>query len=431
MDHAPLNLRHLRVFRELARLKSASATAASEHLTQSAVTQAIAGLERKIGIKLFERRSDGMYLAQEGADFLFRVDRALEHLRRGAQDALRLGNRQGSRGFPRFDRLLTMAQLRALVVMSEARNFSLAARQAGLSQPSLHRAARHLEALSGLTLFKSAPEGVSLTLPAQELARRASLAFAELQQGLDHIRATLGRDSTHITIGSLPLARTSIVPLATTNLIAACPGVKVRIIEGQYEKLLERLRRGEIDILVGALRLPAPVKDIRQEALFDDPLEIVVGAGHPLVGKTDVTLDDTLRFPWVASPDTTPAGLYLRRILRLDEGALDPVSVTTSSSAVLRGILGAGPFVSVVSRHQARYEIESGLIVPLPIVLPDSLRTIGMTVRADWRPTPTQQRCIEMIRSAALEPTNCAEVRSGEIARPRGPMSLPSVRSPR
>lgn len=401
MAHPTFNVRHLRVFREMARYKSASAAAVSEHLTQSAVTQAIGGLERKVGIKLFERRSDGMYLAEAGGDFLVRVERALNHLRLGAQDSVRLGNRQGNRGFPEFDRLLTIAQLRALVAMAEAGNFSLAARQTGVSQPSLHRAARNLEALSGLTLFKSAPEGVSLTLPAQELARRASLAFSELQQGLDHIQAALGRDSSHIAIGSLPLARTSIVPIATANLVAAHPGVKVKIVEGQYERLLERLRRGEIDFLVGALRLPAPVNDVRQEALFDDPLEVVVGAGHPLVGKRDVTLADTLAYPWVASPETTPAGLYLRHILRLEEGAHDPVSVTSSSSAVLRGILGAGPFVSVISRHQAKYEIDSGLIVALPIALPDSLRTIGLTFRADWRPTPTQQRCVEMIRHAA------------------------------
>lgn len=396
-----LNIRHLRAFRETARTKSASAAGHMEHLTQSAITQAIAGIESKVGIRLFDRRSDGMHLTEAGEGFYARVVRAFEHLETGAQEALRLGHRQGNRGFPEFQRLLTFAQLRALIAMDDANSFSIAARTAGVAQPSLHRAARNIEQLSGLTLFKSAPEGVSLTRAAQELARRARLAFAELQQGLDEIAAALGRDVTRIVIGSLPLARTSIVPLATAQLVAARPGVRVTVFEGQYERLLERLRSGEIDFIVGALRVPPPVKDITQEPLFDDPLEIVVGSGHPLLKKQGVTLKDTLVFPWAASPETTPAGQYLAQILDLAKGAENPIRVTTSSSAFLRGILQSGPFVSVISRQQAKYEIESGLVVPLPIALSDSLRSIGLTFRADWRPTPTQQFCVELVRQAA------------------------------
>lgn len=401
MDKLAFNIRHLRAFRETARTQSASVAAQVEHLTQSAVTQAIAGLERRLGIRLFDRRPDGMFLTPAGEDFDFRVGRALNHIAIGAHDALRLGQRQGNRGFPQFDRLLTVAQLRALVAMADANNFSIAARQTGVAQPSLHRAARNLEQLSGLTLFKSSPEGVTLTLAAQELARRARLAFAELQQGVDQIEASLGRDSTRIVIGSLPLARTSIVPSATANLVAVRPDVGVTVLEGQYEKLLERLRSGEIDFIVGALRSPAPVRDIIQEPLFDDPLEIVVGAGHPLIGKPDLTLKDTMAYPWVASPETTPAGQYIAQILGETLDTETPIRVTASSSAFLRGILNAGPFVSVISRQQAKYEIDSGLIVPLPIDLIGSMRSIGLTFRADWRPTPTQQLCVRLVRQAA------------------------------
>lgn len=396
-----LNIRHLRIFREVASRKSVSLAAEHEHVSQPAVTQATAKLARQLGLKLFERRSDGMYVTVAGSAFLLRVERALNHLEAGAQDAVRLGQRQGNRGFPRFDRLLTSAQLRALVATVEARNFSLAARQIGISQPSLYRAARNIEQLSGLTLFRSAPEGISPTLAAQELARRARLAFAELQQGLDQAAAQLGRDSSFIAIGALPLARTSILPSAIAELVKDRAGVQVLVQDGAYEQLLGRLRQGDLDFMVGALRFPPPAGDIRQETLFDDPLALVVGAGHPLLRKKRPVLADTLAFPWVAPPTSTPAGSYLADILRIGERTTTPVRAVSSSLAFLRGMLATGPFVSIISTHQARYEIEAGSFVPLRIALPHSSRSIGLTFRADWYPTPTQQLCIELVRQAA------------------------------
>lgn len=401
MSDTLLNIRHLRVFREVARCKSVSAAAEREHLSQPAITQAIGKLARDLGVKLFERRSDGMYVTEIGEDFLYRVDRALDLLQTGAREALRLGTRHGSRGFPEFDRLVTTAQLRALVATSDARNFSMAARNIGISQPSLHRAARNLEQLSGLTLFKSAPEGVSLTLSAQELSRRVKLAFAELQQGKDQIDAHLGRDSSHITIGSLPLARTSILPTATANLVMAKEGVQVRVLEGPYEEQLSKLRQGDVDFVIGALRYPPPADDIRQEELFEDPLILVVGAQHPLAGKAQLRIEDTLDFPWIAPPRSTPAGKYLFETLRIERLEDTPVRAVSSSLVFLRGMLASGSFISIISAHQARYEIESRQFVPLKIELPDSKRQIGFTFRADWHPTSTQKMCVEFVRQAA------------------------------
>lgn len=395
------NIRHLRVFSQVAKCRSVSAAAEREHLSQPAVTQAIGKLARDMGIRLFERRSDGMYVTDVGRDFLLRVDRALAHLQIGAQEAVRLGHRQGNRGFPEFDRLLTSAQLRALVATADARNFSMAARQIGISQPSLHRAARNLEQLSGLTLFKSAPEGISLTIAAQELARRVKLAFAELQQGVDEISTYLGRDSTHIVIGALPLARTSILPTAAAGMIAQRDGVQIRVLDGPYEQLLGMLRQGDLDFVIGALRYPPPAEDIRQEPLFDDPLSLVVGAGHPLLELSHPTIADTLAYPWIASPKTTPAGSYLFEKLGIGAMEKTPVRAVSSSLVFLRGMLTSGPFVSIISTHQARYEIASGLFVALPIDLPGSSRSIGLTFRADWHPTPTQELCVEFVRKAA------------------------------
>ncbi|MCB1424955.1 MAG: LysR family transcriptional regulator [Zhengella sp.] len=403
MNDALPNFRHLRVFREVARLRSVSAAAEQVHLSQPAVTQAICKLEGELGADLFERRSDGMYLTGIGATFLTRVAAALDHVEAGAREASRVGLRQAGRGFTRFDRLITSAQLRALAALSDSSNFSMAARALGVSQPSVHRAARNLEKVSGIELFKSAPEGVSLTHAAQALAQRTKLAFAELKQGFEEIGEHLGRDSSVITVGSLPLARSSIMPRAINAMVAARPHVQIRVIDGVYETLLARLRSGEIDFLIGALRHPPPADDVAQERLFDDPLTIVAGAHHPLAGRRNVSIAETLDWPWVAPPRPTPAGSYLFDTLKIQEREQTPVRVVSSSLALLRGLLTSGDYITIISAHQVRHEMEQGLVAALDIALEASSRAIGLTFREGWRPTPAQSLFLDLVREAASE----------------------------
>lgn len=401
MNHSIPNIRHLRVFREVAHCRGITLAAERTHLSQPAVTQAIGKLEADLGISLLDRRHDGMFTTKAGQRFLDRVEKALDHLEAGAREAGRAGPKPPERGFSRFDRLLTAAQLRALAALSEAGNFSIAARNIGISQPSVHRAARNLERIAGVTLFNSTPEGVSLTTPAQVLAQRTKLALAELRQGFDEISAELGHDSAQIIVGSLPLSRSYILPEAISAMVKSHPSVQVRAVDGRYSELLHSLRHGDIDFIIGALRFPPPADDIEQEFLFDDPLAIVTGAGHPLAGSGKVTLDDTLRFPWVAPPMQTPAGAYLYGTLRIDKLPQTPVRVVSSSLILLRGLLTTGDFITIISTHQARHELEAGLLVTLPVSLPDSRRPIGLTTRKDWRPTATQQAFLNLVRTAA------------------------------
>ncbi len=371
-----------------------------EHLSQPAATQAIARLETGVGVALFDRRADGFFTTGFGETLRVRVDRAMALLESGARDAARIGGKPRARGFQRFDRLMTASQLRALIAVVEARNYSLAARHIGISQPSIHRAARNLERVSGLKLFESAHDGIAPTPAARLLARHARLALVELRQGLDEIDQVLERDSTRIVIGTLPLARTFVLPTAIAALIDEHELVQVRAVDGRYDELLRSLRQGELDCMIGALRDPAPTDDVVQEPLFEDPLAVVVGAGHPLAGKRRIALADTLAYPWVAPPKSTPAGSYLYDTLRIGEQPRTPVRVVSSSLVLVRGLLARGNYITIISLQQIRYELEHGTMLPLAIDLPGSERPIGLTYRRDWRATPTQTRFLDHLRAA-------------------------------
>ncbi|MBL4812269.1 MAG: LysR family transcriptional regulator [Rhodobacteraceae bacterium] len=397
------NIRHLRVFLEVARSHSISIAAGRAHLSQPAVTQAIAKLEADLQVALFMRKNVGFHTTEIGTQFVLRVERALKQLRNGARLGHRTGSDQKPRGFSNFDELVTSAQLRALVAVGEAGSYSVAARDIKLSQPSVHRSVSNLENLSGLQLFRRISTGIEPTSAGNALIKHTKLAHSEIQQGLNEISEFRGRDTTEIIVGSLPLARTHILPKAVHAMIKSSDSVQVRVIDGPYSELLRRLRTGEIDFMIGALRDPPPAPDISQETLFMDPLAIVAGPNHPLAKKAEVTIEETLLYPWVAPPKITPAGSYLYDVLQIHNMPTTPVRAVSSSLVFLRGLMAQDHYLTIISRHQIQEEQSQGLMVPLDIELSDSARPIGITLRSDWQPTATQARFLGYLRKYGAE----------------------------
>ena len=391
------NIRHMRVFVEMARTGSVSTAAELCHLSQPAATQAIASLEANFGTALLIRNRQRSTLTACGTLVERRTRAALKHLRDGAKNALReAGNKAAHR--QTFELSVTASQLRNLIAIANAGSFTVAARTLGLSQPTVHRTARNLEAVAGMPFFTPRPSGVRLTAAADAFMRGAKLAQSELRQAAEDISRETGEESGTFVLGSLPLARTAIVPKAIHAMVSTVEGFQVRVIEGRYAELLRSLREGDIDCLIGALRQPIPADDIEQELLFQDALAIVVHPSHPLVGKRMITLVDTVEFPWIAPPKETPAGQYLFDTLQIHKCAQSPVRVVSSSMAVLRGVLAEGPYVSIVSRHQINLDEALGTIAVLDVPLSGHVRDIGLTYRSDWTPTKTQSVFIQYLR---------------------------------
>ena len=92
-----LNLRHLAVFREVARRGSVAAAARAVFMSQPAATQAVAAVEEYFGTPLFGRKPTGMLLTAAGRTCLVRVERALEELHKGAPEAPRATARASAR----------------------------------------------------------------------------------------------------------------------------------------------------------------------------------------------------------------------------------------------------------------------------------------------------------------------------------------------
>jgi LysR family transcriptional regulator of gallate degradation len=393
-----VNLRHLHTFGEVARLGSVSAAARAVHISQPAVTQAVAGVERYFGASLLTRSNAGVALTAAGELCARRIERSISHLRDAVAELTR------SRNFD-FDatRLMRSAHLHALSAVVEHRNFSLAARAQHMSQPSVHRAARELERLIGVQLFEKTSFGITPTREAEKLARRARLAFAEIAQARAEVHALSGGESGRTVIGAMPLARSFLVPNALLEFTQQYPEHSVAIVEGTYEHLLASLRSGEADFLIGALRNPAPVADVAQEHLFDDPLAIIVRAKHPLVSRKRVTVAALSKYPWIVPRAGTPLRAHFHEMFETAGLPAPTRAIECNSLIATRALLLESDRIMLLSAHQIHYELEAGLLVALPHPAGDVERPIGLTMRHDWHPTDSQRTLLEIVRRCSAK----------------------------
>ena len=312
-------------------------------------------------------------------------------------------------------RQVTASQLRALIAVVDTGGYSLAARKLGLAQPTVHRAAKDLEAIVGTSLFPRSARGVEPSDAAMLLARFAELVFAELRQGFEEVGELQGVTNSRVAVGCLPLVRSEFLPTAVTRLLARYPDARVSILDGPYIEQLHALRYGQIDWLIGALREPPPTSDVVQEpllqkqtestpeALFEQPLAVVVRPGHPLLGSEPPSAEALANLEWIAPRPLAPARkLFTAFFERF--GLATPARIIECGSLIAtRGLLQQSDRAALLSPLQIRGDVASGQLALLIESIPGTSRSIGVTVRDNWEPTMVQADFGGILRNLALE----------------------------
>jgi DNA-binding transcriptional LysR family regulator len=69
---------------------------------------------------------------------------------------------------------------------------------------------------------------------------------------LTELASLQGVETGRITIGAMPLSRARLLPAAVSAFYRTYPDVRINIVEGSFQELIEPLRDGELDLIIGA-----------------------------------------------------------------------------------------------------------------------------------------------------------------------------------
>lgn len=375
------NVRQLRALVSVAQGGSVHKAASLMHVTQPAVTRAIHELEQALGLELFARTPKGMVPTTVGAILVERTQRAFAQLANAEQELVDLG--VSRRSTASIGAKVTNRHLRTLVAIDRHGTETAAAQELDISQPAVTQTLRQLERIVETNLFIRTARGMLVTRAGEIMLRRTKLMFHELQQARDDIAAQFGSISGRIVVGALPLASTLLVPRAVTRLKQEHPDLQITLLEGTYESLLESLRCGDVDLLVGVLRYPIPCSDIVQEKLFEDLLSVVGRKGHPFASATSLKLADVIDCEWVLPYKAAPSRKAFEQVMHAAGLPLPKNAIESNALVALRALLIESDRLSILSRNQIHYEELHGMLSVLPIDMRGSERPIGITTRAD------------------------------------------------
>ncbi|WP_177204076.1 LysR family transcriptional regulator [Sphingobium sp. AP50] len=391
-------LHNVRVFLIIMTAGSIVAAARRMNKAPSAVTRSLQELERCIGRTLCERNAQGVVPTPHGRLTLTRAERIADELGRAAAELARDRSRSSSASPSALtDFLFNGRKLALLVQIGDAGTLSAAAEQSGIRQSGASMALSRMEAMLGLILFHRGKHGLSATQTAKRLMLHARRVFSESRHLAAELSDEAGVLRGSIVLGTSPLGRTHILPMAVAASLRRHPDIRITMIESAIGQLLASLRAGQIDAVVGVPRREEENSGLTIEPLFRDSMAVIARADHPLAARqlshADLR-DASWLLPWPHSPSRQLFDHGIRTL------GLEPpaASVESADLATIRQLLLATDLLALVSARQMRFELRSGLAVELSTPLPVIARDVALITRKQALLSPAADAVMAAIR---------------------------------
>lgn len=178
---------------------------------------------------------------------------------------------------------MEMHQLRYAVAVSRSGNFSRAAEQCHVSQPSLSQQILKLEEELGERLFDRTKREARPTRHGEVFLQRAVRILEEVDAAKREAENAKKLFSGTVTVGVIPTIAPYLLPGVTAAFMKRFPGVEVVIQEETTARLLKLLHAYEVDLAV--LSKPFEQERLEVRTLFAEELLIALPPGHQLARK--------------------------------------------------------------------------------------------------------------------------------------------------
>lgn len=231
--------------------------------------------------------------------------------------------------------------LRYFLAVAEELHLSRAAERLGIEQSPVSRAMRDLERLLDVQLFDRSSRQTKLTRAGQVLLVECRRVLATVEQAIKATKAAAqGYQGTLRIAICDSLAQPQIATLLARSREDE-PELEIRVFELSFSEQLKGLHNDLLDI---GFALSDAVSDgLIAEAVWTDPLLVILPARHPLLAHGHVKLDDALKFPVVLCHPEADSGCHHQIQAVLEVAAVAPkvVDHVTRLGAMLT-LVGAG-----------------------------------------------------------------------------------------
>ena len=175
--------------------------------------------------------------------------------------------------------LPSLRQLRYLVELADSLNFRLAAEASFVTQSTLSAGIKELENVLGVQLVERDTRVVRITPIGEEVVARARRLLADVQDLVSTAKSAAEPLTGRVGLGAIPTIAPFLLPGLLPALRRRYPALQLYLREDLTERLLERLRSGQLDMAL--IALPYDTGDLEVRELFKDEFWFVAREDDP------------------------------------------------------------------------------------------------------------------------------------------------------
>lgn len=300
-----------------------------------------------------------------------------------------------------IDARIKFRHIQTFVEIARQKSVVRAAAILRVSQPAVTKTVRELEDVLGVTLFERDGRGIKLSRSGEIFLKHAGATMTALRQAVDSVSPDAARIGTPVRIGALPTVSVSIMPEAMASFLLENTGSTVKIVTGENAVLLEQLRVGDLDLVVGRLAAPDKMTGFFFEHLYSEKVRFVVRAGHPLLTESTSIFERLHEFPVLTPTRNSVIGPVVDQFLLAHGVAPLPTRIETVSDAFGRAFLRTSDAIWIISEGVVVADIADGVLAVLPLDTTDTSGPVGLTMRADTQPSLPLSLLMQAIRETA------------------------------
>lgn len=221
--------------------------------------------------------------------------------------------------------MITQRRLQHLIVLAQHAHFGRAAQALNISQPALTKSIQMLEAELGVTLLDRQRGAISLTAFGELVVKRGGY-WLTAEDDLRHEIAMLSDNhigSLRVAIGPYPSVISGFEGAA--RLLAKHPNIRMMVHEASWFDIINLLNEQAIDLGITEISRLEKYDHFVTETVGQHCGYFFCRPEHPLLSNTAISIEQLVKFPWVAPRIPTRIAYRLPKALG-HAGSLDPAT---------------------------------------------------------------------------------------------------------
>lgn len=294
---------------------------------------------------------------------------------------------------------MTLSELKYIVALAQERHFGRAAERCFVSQPTLSVAIKKLEGELGILLFERSKSAVSVTPMGEPIIKQAQLVLDNVKSLKNMAEEGKDQLASPLKIGAIFTIGPYLFPHLIPQVQQLAPNMPLYIEENYTRVLRQKLRDGELDVIIIALPFTEP--DVLTKAIYDEPFEVLLPHEHPLLKNKSINPDVLLGSDLLLLGDGhcfRDQVLEICPALTSQKNSQLKSIAEGSSLETLRHMVASGLGITVLPKSATGTSTYAqGMLDTRPFKRPIPKRTVAIA----WRASFPRPKAVDLITEAA------------------------------